>query len=72
MEWNMPWRKGLILFRHMLANLDFEAQIDRVPPISDGMENFDPSEAQHYLGDYAPEGIRMTREDFLRSYPLLN
>jgi len=72
MEWNMPWRKGLILFRHMLANPDFEAQIDRVPAISEGMEDFSPAEAQHYLGDYAPQGIRMTIAEFLRSYPIMN
>ena len=70
MEWNMPWEKGLILFRHMLANADFEAQIDDVPPIQKGMEDFTPTEGQKYLGDYAPQGIRMSKADFLLEYAL--
>jgi len=68
LEWNMPWKKGLILFRHMLANPNFEAQIDRVPAISEDMDDFAETEAQHYLGDFAPRGIRMSKADFLSSY----
>ncbi len=70
MEWNMPWKKGLILFRHMLADPNFEAQIDAVPPIQEGMADFSPIEGQKYMGDYAPQGIRMSTEDFLMEYSL--
>lgn len=68
LEWNMPWKKGLILFRHMLADPNFEAQIDRVPPINSDMSDFGPNEAQHYLGDFAPKGIRMSKDEFLNTY----
>ena len=68
MEWNMPWQKGFILFRHMLANPDFEAQIDDVPPISEGMTEFESTEGQEFMGDYAPQGLRMSKEDFLMEY----
>ena len=68
LEWNMPWRKALILFRHMLADASFEIQIDDVKPISESTTNFDELEAQHVMGDYAPQGIRMSKADFLRSY----
>lgn len=68
LEWNMPWEKGFILFRHMLANTNFEAQIDRVPPISSDMDDFTSTEAHQFLGDYAPQGVRMSKEDFLKSY----
>ena len=68
LEWNMPWEKGLILFRHMLANPDFEAQIDDVPPIKEGMKDFASTEAQKYMGDFAPQGFRMSMGDFLREY----
>jgi len=68
LEWNMPWKKGLILFRHMLANPDFEVQIDDVPPVLESTENYSEIEAQHYLGDYAPRGIRMSKSEFLNSY----
>lgn len=70
LEWNMPWKKGLILFRHMLAAESFEAQIDRVPPINVEMDDFTSTEAQHYLGDYAPKGIRMSKSDFMSAYTL--
>ena len=70
MEWNMPWQKGFILFRHMLANPNFEAQIDDVPPAQAGMEDFQPIEAQNFMGDYAPQGLRMSKEDFLAEYSL--
>ncbi len=68
LEWNMPWPKGLILFRHMLANPNFSAQIDDVPPIKEGMTDFTPTEAQKYLGDYSPQGVRMSKEDFFEEY----
>lgn len=70
LEWNMPWKKALILFRHMLANPDFEAQIDDVPPIKEGMTDFTPTESQLFMGDYAPQGIRMSKEEFLSEYSL--
>lgn len=68
MEWNMPWKEALILFRHMLANPNFEVQIDDVPPVLETTEDYIEIEAQHYLGDYAPRGIRMTKDEFLKSY----
>jgi len=68
LEWNMPWEKGFILFRHMLAHPDFEAQIDDVPPIKEGMKDFTPTEGQKFMGAYAPHGIRMSKEDFLLEY----
>jgi len=68
LEWNMPWKKALILFRHMLANQDFEAQIDDVTPIGPNTKDFQKSEAQLFIGDYAPQGIRMSKEDFLIEY----
>ena len=70
LEWNMPWEKALLLFRHMLANPSFEAQIDDVPPIYDDMTEFSDQEGQKYMGDYAPQGRRMSKEEFLASYSL--
>jgi hypothetical protein len=72
MDWNMPWEKGLILFRHMLANPNFEAQIDDVPPIKEKMTDFAATEAQRYMGDFAPHGLRMSTDDFLREYEISN
>ena len=72
LEWNMPWEKALILFRHMLAHPDFEAQIDDVPPIQEEMSSFSQIEAQNFMGDFAPQGIRMPKEDFLFEYSLQN
>jgi len=70
MEWNMPWKKGFILFRHMLANPNFEAQIDKVPPINNTMTDFTPIEGQKFMGDYAPQGVRMSKAEFLATYSL--
>ena len=70
LEWNMTWKEGLILFRHMLADPNFEAQIDNVPPIKEGMTDFTPLEAQKIMGDYAPQGIRMSKDEFLLEYSL--
>lgn len=68
LAWNMPWKKGFILFRHMLANPNFEAQIDAVPAIGEGTTAFPSTEAKIFMGDYAPQGIRMSKEDFLKEY----
>jgi len=54
----------------MLADPAFEAQIDDVPPIKEGMQDFALTEAQKYMGDYAPQGLRMSTSDFLREYHL--
>lgn len=68
LEWNMPWKEGFILFRHMLTNPDFEAQIDDVPVIDENTTDFKKTEAQNFIGDYAPQGIRMSKADFLKEY----
>ncbi len=65
MEWNMPSKEGLILFRHMLANPNFEAQIDSVPPFDKELEDFAAVEAYKFMGDYAPRGIRLSKAEFL-------
>jgi len=71
LEWNMPWKKGFILFRHMLANPNFEAQIDDVQPINKEMVDFQVVEAKNFIGDYAPDGERMTKATFLVRYPVM-
>lgn len=71
MEWNMPWQKGFILFRHMLANPQFEAQIDEIPEFVASTIDHESIEAQLYIGDYAPKGLRMTREAFLEKYQVI-
>lgn len=68
LEWKMTWKEGLILFRHMLANKNFEPQIDQVPPINNAMTDFQKVEAKNFIGDYAPDGVRMSKETFLESY----
>jgi hypothetical protein len=68
MEWNMPWTKALILFRHMLANPSFQAQIEDVPPIGAETTDFEKLEAKKFLSNYAPHGERMTKTQFLSIY----
>lgn len=70
LEWNMPWKEALILFRHMLADPNFGAQITSVPPIKNGMSDFAKTEAHLFMGDYAPQGWRMTKEEFNFRFPL--
>jgi len=70
LEWNMPWQKGLILFRHMLAAPHFEARIDDVPPIKEGMTDFTSTEGTRFIGDFSPQGLRMKKRDFLEEYRL--
>jgi len=41
-----------------------------VPPIQEGMADFSPTEGQKFMGDYAPQGIRMSTDDFLTEYSL--
>jgi len=69
LEWNMPWKKALILFRHMLADPNFHAQIDDVPAINKEMSDFTEIEASKFIGAYAPKGKRMTIQEFYESYP---
>ncbi len=64
MHWNMTWPKALILFRHMLADSSFEAQIDHVPAILAGLSDFTELEAYKHMGDYAPRGLCMSQETF--------
>lgn len=71
LEWNMPWKKALILFRHMLARQEFEAQIDDITPIGTRTVDFQQTESQLFIGDYAPQGIRMSKTDFINEYTLL-
>lgn len=68
LAWNMPWKEALILFRHMLADPNFEAQIDDVPPIKSGSDDFSTLQAHRYMGDYAPTGERMLRTQFIIVY----
>jgi len=68
MEWNMPHKKGLILVRHMLANPDFSVQITDVPIFDTIDVDFTPVEAQNYIGDYSPQGLRMSKQEFLGEY----
>ena len=68
LAWNMPWKEALILFRHMLADPSFDAQIDNVPTIKSGSDNFSELQAHHYMGDYAPSGERMNRTQFIIVY----
>lgn len=69
MEWNMPYQKGLILFRHMLANEQFDEQITDVPPFDDYTGDYSDIEAYQYMNEYAPRGVRMSKSDFLKYYP---
>jgi len=68
LAWNMPWDEALILFRHMLADANFEAQIDDVPAIKTGSDSFTDIEAQNFMGNYAPRGERMGRVQFIITY----
>ena len=68
MEWNMPHKDGLILFRHMLAHPEFEAQITDVPIFDTLDVDFTGVEAHKYIGDYSPQGIRLSKEEFLNEY----
>ncbi len=70
LEWRMIHKKGLILFRHMLADPNFEAQIDDVTPIKEGMTDFTKTEGQLFMGDFSPQGVRMSKEEFLADYSL--
>ena len=70
LEWKMLHKKGLILFRHMLADPNFEAQIDEVTPIMEGVTDFTKTEGQLFMGDYSPQGVRMSKEEFLEEYSL--
>ena len=49
----------------MLSNPSFEAQIDDVTPIQVRLVDFDEVDAQHFMGDYSPQGIRMSKNEFL-------
>jgi len=68
MPWAMPYKKGLILFRHMLTNPNFEWKIEKVTPINESMTDFEETESQLFMGAYAPVGVRMSREEFLLDY----
>ncbi len=69
MEWNVPRNKGFIIYRNMLTKEGFAGHFLQVPPLKEKNKNaFLEFEAGQYIGEYAPKGIRMSKEAFLKEY----
>ena len=73
----MPWSlsntpHSILIYRNLATHLSFEAPINQVPYL-DGSNPFNVvnQAADKFLGDYAPYGKRMSKEDFCRTLEVL-
>ncbi len=65
--------KGLIIYRNLLTRPDFSYPMSHVPDVSANINlqniiNIDNLQAQTYMADYAPIGIKMTKAQFLSNF----
>jgi hypothetical protein len=71
LEWNVPRKKGYLIYRNMLTKPGFEGNISKVPFATDGdKDSFETTDASLFIGEYAPRGYRMQIEDFYNEFDL--
>ncbi len=61
--------RGLIIYRNMLTNEHYEFNFNRVPVFSYDKETKEQSASQ-FLGEYAPVGIRVSKERLMKTQAL--
>lgn len=65
--------KGLIIYRNLLTNPSFPYPMNLVPDLSTNINlpnilNISNLQAQTYLSDYAPKGMKMTKAQYLNNF----
>jgi hypothetical protein len=77
MQWMATSKRAVVLYRNLVTNPNFEGSINNVPVLSTLKEHpikgiHDPRingmEAQRFIGPYAPTGIKVTEDEFMKNY----
>jgi hypothetical protein len=70
MPWRAKRRKSVVLYRNMVTNPQFRANLSKVPEIVPkdllNKQNFYEMNAKNYIGDYAPTGVKVSQKLFMR------
>jgi hypothetical protein len=69
----MPWlvqdTSMVLLYRNLLSDPSFAGYLGKVPVISmSSPKNIYIQNARNFIGDYAPQGIKMSRLTFIKNY----
>ncbi len=65
MPWDVRTRRGVILYRNMLAQKSYPGNFDQVPYYTDSALIFS-NNATNFIGNYAPNGVKVSRRFFLK------
>lgn len=73
LEWPQALEnEGYLLYRNLLTNENYDFNLDLCPALSGNFLDFindtDSFEAAQYLSNYAPQGLKMTKEAFLENF----
>ena len=69
MPWSVEDTTMVLLYRNLLADPSFAGYLGKVPVISiSSPQNIFIQNARNFIGDYAPQGIKMNRLTFIKNY----
>lgn len=69
MPWSVQDTSMVLLYRNLLGNPSYAGYLGKVPVISmSSPKNIYIQNARNFIGDYAPQGIKMSRLTFIKNY----
>jgi len=72
MPWSLPGNKGYLVYRNLLTKGGETApySLNKVPmpSFATNRSHLISHDAKNYIGDYAPSGIRMTKDEYLANF----
>ena len=72
MPWSLPGYKGYLVYRNLLTKGGETApySLNKVPmpSFATNRSHLISHDAKNYIGDYAPSGIRMTKDEYLANF----
>jgi len=72
LPWKVPGENMFLIYRNVLQSPDFEGNFNQVPIFNaenvSGFLDFYNLNAINFIGDFAPIGLRMTKEEFLTNF----
>ena len=68
MPWRIKGREGVIIYRHLVTDASFPGSFDQVPVLDPSKPwNIYLQNATRFIGDYAPRGVTISLERFLKN-----
>lgn len=72
LPWSIPGDYMAIIYRNVLQAADFPGNFNQIPTLSreslGGLQDLNDLNAYNYIGDFAPVGLRMSKEDYLNDF----